>query len=63
LYTSGSVQLLAASASSQHWKVEPFSFELKPKLALVEVVVLAGPELIDVLGGVVSAAGGGSTGA
>jgi hypothetical protein len=42
--------------------VEPLSLELKPKLALVDWVVLKGPELIDVLGGVVSAGGGGSSG-
>jgi hypothetical protein len=56
------VQLFGAPESSEHWKVEPLSLELKPKLALVDSVVLKGPELIDVLGGVVSTAAGGSAG-
>ncbi len=46
-----------------HSKLEPDSVELKAKLALVEFVVPEGPELIEVLGGVVSggvvSAGGG----
>ena len=36
--------------------MEPLSLELKPKLALVDWVVLKGPELIEVLDGVVSGA-------
>jgi hypothetical protein len=44
--------------SSEHWKVEPLSLELKSRLALVEAVVPAGPELIVVSGAVVSAGGG-----
>jgi hypothetical protein len=50
------VQLLAGAESSEHWKAEPLSLELKLKLAFLELVVLPGPELIEVLGGVVSAA-------
>jgi hypothetical protein len=40
-----------------HWKVESLSVELKPRLALVEVVVFGGLEVIAVLGAVVSAGG------
>jgi hypothetical protein len=40
-----------------HWKVEPPSVELKPRLAVVDVVLVGGPEVIDVLGGVVSVGG------
>lgn len=39
------MQALQAEESSEHWKVEWLSLELKPRLALVEVVLLAGPEL------------------
>ena len=48
------MQLLAGAASSEHWMVEPLSLELKPRRALVDVVELGGPELIEVLGGVAS---------
>jgi hypothetical protein len=47
--------------SSLHWKVEPLSVELKPRLALVAVVVSEGLEVIVVLGAVVSTGGGGVT--
>jgi hypothetical protein len=53
------VQELQEPKSSLHWKLEPLSLELKPRLALVEVVVVAGPELIEVSGAVVSSGGGG----
>jgi hypothetical protein len=43
--------------SSLHWKVEPLSVALKPRLALVEVVVAGGLEVIVVLGAVVSPGG------
>jgi hypothetical protein len=58
----GEAQATHDAESSLHWKVERLSLELKPRLALVEVVVPAGPELIVVLGAVVSAGGGGATG-
>jgi hypothetical protein len=48
------VQELQEPKSSLHWKLEPLSLELKPRLALVEVVVVAGPEVIEVCGAVVS---------
>jgi hypothetical protein len=53
------VQLPQDPESREHWKVEPLSLELKPRLALVKVVVPEGPELIVVSGAVVSAGGGG----
>jgi hypothetical protein len=40
-----------------HWKVEPPSVELNPRLALVAVVVAEGLEVIVVLGAVVSTGG------
>jgi hypothetical protein len=50
----GEVQEPQVPESSEHWKVDPLSLELKPKLAAVEVVVPDGPETIDVSGAVVS---------
>ena len=50
----GVVQALKPPPSSWHWNVEPASLELKPKLALVAFVGLAGPDVIDVSGAVVS---------
>lgn len=47
-----------AALSSLHSKLEPLSLEEKAKLADVEVVVAAGPLVIEVCGGVVSAGGG-----
>jgi hypothetical protein len=38
-----------------HSKVEPLSVALKAKLAAVELVLAAGPLVIEVFGGVVSA--------
>ena len=52
---AGEAQSLQGRESSEHSKLELASLELKRKLALVEVVVAAGPESIEVLGGVVSA--------
>jgi hypothetical protein len=57
----GDAHGLQAPESNKHWKVEPLSLELKAKLAPLDVVVAAGPELIDVCGAVVSV-GGGKTG-
>jgi hypothetical protein len=51
------MQALQAPESSEHWKVEPLSLELKSRLVLVAVVVPEGPELIVVSGAVVSAGG------
>jgi hypothetical protein len=62
LYALGEVQAPQELESSLHLKVEPLSLEPKARLARVEVVVLAGPELIVVLGAVVSAGGCGTTG-
>jgi hypothetical protein len=49
------VQALQEPESSLHSKLEPLSVAEKLRLAVVEVVVAAGPELIVVSGGVVSA--------
>ena len=49
--------------SMRHWKLEPDSLALKPKLAVVAVVVPVGPLVIVVSGGVVSAGGGGGAAA
>jgi hypothetical protein len=51
----GETQLPQSPESSLHSKLEPLSVAAKTKLALLEVVVLGGPELIVVSGGVVSA--------
>jgi len=48
------VQAAKAAPSSEHWKVEGLSLDVKPKLALVELLGLVGLELIVVSGGVVS---------
>ena len=50
------MQPLHDPESGLHWKVEPLSLELKLRLAVVEVVVPEGPELIVVSGAAVSAA-------
>jgi hypothetical protein len=52
----GEVQAVKAAPSSEHWKVEPDSLAVKANVAEVLVVVLpaAGPEVIVVLGAVVS---------
>jgi hypothetical protein len=50
----GEAQSPQGRESSEHSKLELASLELKRKLALVEVVVAAGPESIRVLGAVVS---------
>ena len=50
----GEAQSPHGRESSEHSKLELASFELKRKLALVEVVVAGGPESIEVLGEVVS---------
>ena len=42
--------------SSEHWKVEPVSVEVKAKLAAVSATVPVGPDVIVVSGAVVSAA-------
>jgi hypothetical protein len=57
LYDFGEVHSAHDPESSLHWKLEPLSLELKPMLALVAVVVVAGPEPIVVSGAVVSAGG------
>jgi hypothetical protein len=44
-----------------HSKLEPLSLAEKAKLAAVEVVVAAGPLVIEVCGGVVSPGGGVTT--
>ena len=41
-----------ALPSSAHWKLDPASLEVKEKLGEVELVGLAGPEVIVVSGGV-----------
>jgi hypothetical protein len=51
------VQLSHAPESSLHWKLEPLSVAVNAKLALVEVVVPDGPELIAVSGALVTAGG------
>jgi hypothetical protein len=48
------VQAPYVPASSLHWKLEPDSLEVKLKLALVEVVELAGAAVMVVFGAVVS---------
>ena len=53
------MQLVQLVLSSLHSRVEPASLEETEKLAEVEAVVVAGPAVIDVSGGVVSAGGGG----
>lgn len=55
----GETQAAQLAASSLHSKLEPDSLEEKAKLAEVEVVVAAGPLVIEVCGGVVSGGGGG----
>jgi hypothetical protein len=61
---SGGAQVPQAPESSEHWKLEPLSLEVKAKLTLVRVVVPKGPETILVWGAAVSAGGcGGSSGA
>ena len=45
--------------SSRHWKLEPDSLALNPRLAVSAVVVAAGPLVIVVSGGVVSVGGRG----
>jgi hypothetical protein len=50
------VQYAYVAPSRRHWNLVPLSFELKEKLALVLFVGLGGLTVIDVLGGVVSAA-------
>lgn len=44
--------------SRLHWNVELASFELKAKEALVAVVVVGGPDVMVVSGGVASPGGG-----
>jgi len=56
-YDLGEVQLPQDPESSEHWKLEPLSLEVNPKLAAVSVVEPDGPELIVVPGAVVSAGG------
>jgi hypothetical protein len=56
------VQLDQPVPSSLHSRVEPDSLEVTEKLAEVAVVVVAGPAVIDVSGGVVSTGGGGGGG-
>jgi len=60
LYVFADVQLPHAPESSLHWKVELLSVAEKEKLAVVAVVVAAGPELIVVSGAVASAGGAGA---
>jgi hypothetical protein len=55
------VQAAHAALSSLHSKLEPLSLEEKAKLAAVEVVLAAGPLVIEVCGGVVSPGGGVTT--
>jgi hypothetical protein len=56
-YGRGDLQLLyLLTALRLHSNLEPRSVEAKVKLAEVEVVVGAGPAVIEVLGGVVSVA-------
>jgi hypothetical protein len=52
----GEAQSPHGRESSEHWKLELTSLELKAKPALVEVVVAGGPESIEVSGGLVSLA-------
>jgi hypothetical protein len=52
----GETHALHEPESSEHWKLEPLSVELKSKLALVETVVAGGPEVTEVSGAVVSRA-------
>jgi hypothetical protein len=54
LYAFGLAQLAKAAPSSAHWKVEPVSVAVKEKLALVDVVGLAGFAVIVVSGAAVS---------
>ncbi len=48
-----------AAPLSEHWKVEPASFEENANDALVLVPLAGGPDVTVVSGGVVSAGGGG----
>jgi hypothetical protein len=50
----GEIQPAHEPVSSEHWKVEPLSLAVNAKLALVAVVVRAGPDLILVVGATVS---------
>jgi hypothetical protein len=59
VYAVGEVQLVQAEPSRVHSKVEPASSEEKLKLAAVDVVLEAGPLVIEVCGVVVSGGGGG----
>jgi len=53
----GVTQAAQPPLSSLHSKLEPDSLEVNAKLAEVEVVVAAGPLVIEVWGGVVSGGG------
>ena len=52
---SGETQAFTAVESKWHWKVEPASFEEKPKVGVESPVGPVGPELMLATGGVVSA--------
>src|SRR5918999_5842470 len=53
--STGEVHAANGSASSEHSKVEPASFEVKLKLVSTSVVSASGPEMKVVTGGVLSA--------
>jgi hypothetical protein len=54
VYSCGLAQGAKAASSRAHWKLEPASLEVKPKLALVLVVDVGGAAVMVVFGGVVS---------
>ena len=62
LYVFGERQAVQGARSSLHWNVDPASVEAKRNVAVLLLVVRAGPDVIRVFGGTVSGGGGGRRG-